>query len=235
MEKTRKFVGKKAGRWIKMKYVVRTETTGTFGAALAFDNLADAKEQLQLWLEVDKHPDDGAYDPDWIDYIVSVSDEDADEAMKGSVESEKFIEGVCGEQYHGKYLPDSDLYYPTKKGKKTSLYLSAKLQAVRDEAEKRRKGLGYLLTEIVDRYSTIIKMVNLPEFTPAEVSILSEVVMGSIPTPQMLAGMEWSVMDAATGTEAEKKALADKIRRIPVPERMALVEAVKNGGLKVTD
>lgn len=123
----------------------------------------------------------------------------------------------------------------TRKGKKTSLYLSAKLQAVRDEAEKRGKGLGYLLTEIVDRYSTIIKMVNLPEFTPAEVSILSEVVMGSIPTPQMLAGMEWSVMDAATGTEAEKKALADKIRRIPVPERMALVEAVENGGLKVTD
>lgn len=59
----------------------------------------------------------------------------------------------------------------------------------------------------------------------------SYTVMGSIPTPQMLAGMEWSVMDAATGTEAEKKALADKIRRIPVPERMALVEAVENGGL----
>ena len=113
MEKTKKFVGKKE---IAMKYVVRTETTGTFGAALAFDNLADAKEQLQLWLEVDKHPDDGVYDPDWIDYIVSVSDEDADEAMKGSVESEKFIEGVCGERYRGKHLPDSDLYYPTSYG-----------------------------------------------------------------------------------------------------------------------
>lgn len=94
----------------KEKYIVKTETTEAFGAALAFDTLKDAREQLQLWLEVDEHPD-GEYDPDWIDYIVTVPLVNADEATRETAYSEEFVEGVCGEAYHGKFEAECDLYY----------------------------------------------------------------------------------------------------------------------------
>ncbi len=93
-----------------VKYIVKTETTEAFGAALAFDTLKDAREQLQLCLEVDEHPD-GEYDPDWIDYIVTVPLVNADEATRETAYSEEFVEGVCGEAYHGKFEAECDLYY----------------------------------------------------------------------------------------------------------------------------
>lgn len=94
-----------------MKYIVRTETTEAFGASLSFDSLNDAREQLKLWLDVDKHPDD-EYTADWATYIVSVPDEEAKEAEDGYSEKETFVEGECGENYRGKYDRELKIYYP---------------------------------------------------------------------------------------------------------------------------
>lgn len=94
-----------------MKYIVRTETTEAFGASLSFDSLEEAREQLKLWLDVDKHPDE-EYTADWATYIVAVPAEETKEAENGYSEKETFVEGECGEDYHGKYDWELKIYYP---------------------------------------------------------------------------------------------------------------------------
>ena len=92
-----------------MKYIVRTETTEAFGASLSFDSLEEAREQLKLWLDVDKHPDE-EYNADWATYIVAVPEEEAEKAENGYKET--FVEGECGEDYRGKYDGELEIYSP---------------------------------------------------------------------------------------------------------------------------
>ncbi|MGP2527431.1 hypothetical protein ACTUHY_05630 [Acidaminococcus sp. LBK-2] len=94
-----------------MKYIVRTETTEAFGASLSFDSLEEAREQLKLWLDVDKHPDE-EYNADWATYIVAVPEEEAEKAENGYTEKETFVEGECGEDYHGRYDEEPEIYSP---------------------------------------------------------------------------------------------------------------------------
>lgn len=96
-----------------MKYVVRSETTETFGGSETFNNLEDAREQMKMWAQEDKHPDCGEYDPDWAEYIVSVdNDRDARDAANGHSDNEKLVDGVCGKAYRGKYSGDMQTYWP---------------------------------------------------------------------------------------------------------------------------
>ena len=94
-----------------MKYVVITETTEAFGASLSFNSLEEAREQLELWLDVDKHPDE-EYTADWATYIVAVPDEEERKAENGCSAKETFVEGECGEDYRGKYDKELKIYYP---------------------------------------------------------------------------------------------------------------------------
>ena len=88
---------------MKLKYIVASGKSDAFGEALAYDTMLDAQEQLDLWTDVDKHPDVPS-DDDWIDYIIAVPEKDAESAVNGHyVESEDFIAGLCGEGYHGRY------------------------------------------------------------------------------------------------------------------------------------
>ena len=64
-----------------------------------FDTLEEAREQMALWVEVD---DDGE-SQDWADYILAVPDEDVEDAVHGHADTEKFVEGKCGNEYHGSH------------------------------------------------------------------------------------------------------------------------------------
>ena len=82
-----------------MMFVVRSETTEALCCSAKFDTLEDAREQMALWVEVD---DDGE-SQDWADYILAVPDEDVEDAVHGHADSEKFVEGKCGNEYHGSH------------------------------------------------------------------------------------------------------------------------------------
>lgn len=82
-----------------MTFVVRSETTEALCCSDKFDTLEDAREQMALWVEVD---DDGE-SQDWADYILAVPDEDVEDAVHGHADTEKFIEGKCGNKYHGSH------------------------------------------------------------------------------------------------------------------------------------
>ena len=82
-----------------MMFVVRSETTEALCCSDKFDTLEDAREQMALWVEVD---DDGE-SQDWADYILVVPDEDVEDAVHGHADTEKFVEGKCGNEYHGSH------------------------------------------------------------------------------------------------------------------------------------
>lgn len=116
--------------------------------------------------------------------------------------------------------------------KRQSIYLSPLLREVYNEAEERETGFSRLLTEYVERYKTMVRMVKLPELTDHEKMILGEVVSGSMVTPEMLVAMGWSINDAESGTPEEKEALIQKVKTLRPAERMALVDMIENLGRK---
>lgn len=116
--------------------------------------------------------------------------------------------------------------------KRQSIYLSPLLREVYNEAEERETGFSRLLTEYVERYKTMVRLVKLPELTDHEKMILGEVVSGSMVTPEMLVAMGWSINDAESGTPEEKEALIQKVKTLRPAERMALVDMIENLGRK---
>lgn len=82
-----------------MKFVVRSETTEALCCSDKFDTLEEAREQMALWVEVD---DDGE-SQDWSDYILVVPDKDVEDAVHGHADTETFVEGKCGNEYHGSH------------------------------------------------------------------------------------------------------------------------------------
>lgn len=82
------------------------------------------------------------------------------------------------------------------------------------------------LGEVVERYETIMKLTPVPEMTDDEKMILGEVVSGSVVSPLTINRMDESIMYCATGTEAERQALAKKVAGWSVVERMAVIESL---------
>lgn len=82
-----------------MMFVVRSETTEALCCSDKFDTLEEAREQMALWVEVD---DDGE-SQDWSDYILAVPDKDVEDAVHGHADTETFVEGKCGNEYHGSH------------------------------------------------------------------------------------------------------------------------------------
>ena len=96
-------------------------------------------------------------------------------------------------------------------------------------AAERGLSLGTYLTDITNRYKSMVRMVRLPDFTPVEKQILAELVMGSTADANILRAMPESIFDSVIGTIEEKEALKDKIERLAPIERMAIIEATENG------
>lgn len=113
--------------------------------------------------------------------------------------------------------------------KKTSIYLNPILSEAKDLAAERGLSLSRLLGDVFERYQGMIRMVRLPNFTQTEKEILSEVILGSYVSPDMLRAMPDSIFDAATGSVAEKEALKAKLLALQPIERMAVVDATETG------
>lgn len=114
---------------------------------------------------------------------------------------------------------------------KRTIYMSEPLERLAEETRgdsRRTSGFSRRLGEIVERYQIMIDldMSGLPELTGAEMSILGEVICGSVIDRRKIRGMHLDVLDAELGTPKEKQTLADKIKKLTAGQRLALVEKI---------
>jgi hypothetical protein len=107
------------------------------------------------------------------------------------------------------------------------IWMNPPLERLAEQATgKGRDGtFSHRLGNIVERYEVIMKLTIVPELTNIEKMILGEVVRGSIINPTTTRHMGESVMDCASGTNEERKALHDKIIKLSPSERIALIES----------
>lgn len=113
--------------------------------------------------------------------------------------------------------------------KKMTVVQTPEMLEAKAAAAERGLSLGKYLTDIANRYNSMVRMVRLPDFTPVEKQILAELVMGSTADANILRAMPESIFDSVIGTIEEKEALKDKIERLAPIERMAIIEATENG------
>ena len=80
------------------------------------------------------------------------------------------------------------------------------------------------LDEIVERYSILLDLEELPEFSEEETAILSEVICGAGIDRRKIRGLHLDVLDAASGTQEERNALSAKLKAMTAGQRLKLVE-----------
>lgn len=80
------------------------------------------------------------------------------------------------------------------------------------------------LDEIVERYGILLDLEELPEFSEEETAILSECICGSAIDRRKVRGLHLDVLDAATGTIAEREELSRKVEEMGAGARLALIE-----------
>jgi hypothetical protein len=110
------------------------------------------------------------------------------------------------------------------------IWMSPSLERLNEQCGKAKGRDGTFsrrLGEIVERYEVIMKLTVAPELTDTEKMIIGEVVCGSIITPTTIRHMGESIMDCASGTNEERKALHDKIIKLSPSERIALIESLE--------
>lgn len=80
------------------------------------------------------------------------------------------------------------------------------------------------LDEIVERYGILLDLEELPEFSEEETAILSECICGSAIDRRKVRGLHLDVLDAVTGTIAEREELSRKVEEMGAGARLALIE-----------
>ncbi|EGO63521.1 hypothetical protein [Acetonema longum] len=91
---------------------------------------------------------------------------------------------------------------------------------------RRSGGFSQRLGDVVERYEIMLKLTPAPALTEEETMIMSEVVCGSMVSDLSIKYMQDSILDAATGTAEERKALSEKAAGWSPTERLALIESM---------
>ena len=82
------------------------------------------------------------------------------------------------------------------------------------------------LDEIVGRYNILLDLEELPEFSPEELTILGEVICGSVIDRRKVRGLHLDVLDAAIGTEIDRAELSALIESMSIGQRLKLIETL---------
>lgn len=114
---------------------------------------------------------------------------------------------------------------------KRTIYMSEPLERLADETRgdsRRTSGFSRRLGEIVERYQIMLDLDigNLPDLTDTELSIMGEVLAGSIIDRRKIRGLHLDVLDAATGTPDDRKQLSAKIEGLTAGQRLAMIEKI---------
>lgn len=114
---------------------------------------------------------------------------------------------------------------------KRTIYMSEPLERLADETRgdsRRTSGFSRRLGEIVERYQIILDLDrdSLPALTDTELAIMGEVLCGAVIDRRKIRGLHLDVLDAATGSDADRKQLSGKIEALTAGQRLALVESL---------
>ena len=82
------------------------------------------------------------------------------------------------------------------------------------------------LDEIVERYSILLDLEELPEFSEEEAAILSEVICGAAIDRRKVRGLHLDVLDAASGAKEVRDALSAKVTDMTAGQRIKLIETL---------
>ena len=67
---------------------------------------------------------------------------------------------------------------------------------------------------------------TLPELTDTELAIMGEVLCGAVIDRRKIRGLHLDVLDAAVGSDDDRKQLYKKIEALTAGQRLALVESL---------
>ncbi len=112
---------------------------------------------------------------------------------------------------------------------KRTIYMSEPLERLADETRgdsRRTSGFSRRLGEIVERYQIMLDLDTPPELTETELAIMGEVLYGAVIDRRKIRGLHLDVLDAATGSDDDRKQLSGKIEALTAGQRLALVESL---------
>ena len=112
---------------------------------------------------------------------------------------------------------------------KRTIYMSEPLERLADETRgdsRRTSGFSRRLGEIVERYQAMLDLdtESLPDFTETELAIMGEVLAGAVIDRRKIRGLHLDVLDAAVGSDDDRKQLSEKIEALTAGQRLVLVE-----------
>lgn len=112
---------------------------------------------------------------------------------------------------------------------KRTIYMSDPLVRLADETRgdsRRTSGFSRRLGEIVERYQIMLDLDTPPELTDTELAIMGEVLAGAVIDRRKIRGLHLDVLDAAVGSDDDRKQLYKKIEALTAGQRLALVESL---------
>lgn len=112
---------------------------------------------------------------------------------------------------------------------KRTIYMSGPLMRLAEETKgdsRRTSGFSRRLGEIVERYKIMLDLDTPPELTETELAIMGEVLSGAVIDRRKIRGLHLDVLDAATGSDDDRKQLSGKIEALTAGQRLALVESL---------
>lgn len=108
--------------------------------------------------------------------------------------------------------------------KTKQVYMNPALAGLEADVKENGGSFSARLDEIVERYGILLDLEELPEFSEEETAILSECICGSAIDRRKVRGLHLDVLDAATGTIAEREELSRKVEEMGAGARLALIE-----------
>lgn len=112
---------------------------------------------------------------------------------------------------------------------KRTIYMSEPLERLAEETRgdsRRTSGFSRRLGEIVERYQIMLELDTPPELTEAELAIMGEVLSGAVIDRRKIRGLHLDVLDAAVGSDDDRKQLSGKIEALTAGQRLALIEKI---------
>jgi aspartate aminotransferase-like enzyme len=110
-----------------------------------------------------------------------------------------------------------------------TIYMSEPLEKLAEQTKgttARNGRFSARLSEIVERYSIIQELTDMPKLSDVETDIMSEVMGGGVVDRRKIRGLHLDVLDAAGGTDADRQQLSAKIAAMGAAERIMLVEGM---------
>ena len=112
------------------------------------------------------------------------------------------------------------------KAKSKQVYMSPALAGLEADVKETGASFSARLGEIVERYSILLDLETLPDFSPEELTILGEVICGSVINRRKVRGLHLDVLDTAIGAQAERDALSAKVEAMTAGQRLKLIESI---------